>query len=137
MLFPCPVFCAAPPPPVFLRRTPAVASRSAQGEYEGRGQCLDRSRAGSRVRSKGIARPRENHLRRGRTGYARGTVRERVALARHGGQVSAFFYERNAGAAGKRRRRSRLVRERTQDAFRFGERDSVAGKLKSANHEPG
>ena len=58
MLFPCPVFCAAPPPPVFLRRTPAVASRSARGKYEGRGQCLDRSRAGSRVRSTGIARSR-------------------------------------------------------------------------------
>ena len=58
MLFPCPVFCAPPPPPVFLRRTPAVRHDRHGGNTRERGQWLDRSRAGSRVRSTGIARSR-------------------------------------------------------------------------------
>ena len=85
MLFPCPVFCAAPPPPVFLRRTPAVASRSARGKHEGRSvsRSIARGFAGSVDGDRAFARA--NDLFRGRTGRARGAVREGVALAGHRG----------------------------------------------------
>jgi hypothetical protein len=86
MLFPCPVFCAPPPPPVFLRRTPAVASRSARGKYEGTrsvARSIARGFAGSVDRDRAFARA--NDLFRGRTGRARGAVREGVALAGHRG----------------------------------------------------